>query len=181
MDELKTGDLIMFQGKMWTSYIVQWLTSSMWSHVGIVWRDPPGNPPGVYLLHSDGTIDDFGVQIDLLSKYLDEYVGKVFVYPIQGVEADKFAPIAQIYQETQDTGYDLYPPDIIRILTGGCMRRARTTQYFVCSTYTAYVYERVGLICPCSDWTLVQPKHLVEEPSPVEWQGCSFGSPIQLK
>jgi hypothetical protein len=172
----------MYQGKAWTSYIVRALTNSRWTHCGILWRDPPNLPSGLYVIHSDGTLDDFGVQMDLFSQYVEEYPGKVFIYPICGVEPANFAPLEAIFKQTQDAGYDLYPPDIIRTLNGGgCLWRARTTQYFVCSTYIAYVYEQLGLICPCNDWTLVRPKDLLESPDKVHWQNCTFGDQVQIK
>ena len=86
MEQLKTGDLVMFQGQAWTSYVVRILTFSKWSHCGMIWRDPPGEKPGVYLLHSDGTLKEFGVQLVPFQQYVDEYSGKVFVYPLQGID-----------------------------------------------------------------------------------------------
>ena len=181
MDHLKTGDLVMFSGKYWTSYTVRFLTWSKFSHCGMLLRDPANLPKGLYLLQCDGTDQDFGVQLSLFSEYVEGYDGKVFVYPIQGVEPNSFDRLDEIYQQTQDIPYSLYPPDIVRVLNGGCFHRANTTQYFVCSTYTAYVYKQIGLLCPCNDWTLVQPKHLVEKSDTIMWQNCSFGTPLQLK
>ena len=40
IDELETGDIILFSGNYFLSYIVEYFTNSIYSHVGVVLKNP---------------------------------------------------------------------------------------------------------------------------------------------
>ena len=40
IDELETGDIILFSGNYFLSYIVEYFTKSIYSHVGVVLKNP---------------------------------------------------------------------------------------------------------------------------------------------
>lgn len=89
-DKLDTLDIILFKGEdYWFSYVVEYLTWSEFSHIGIVLKSPTYISPeltGVYLLESGSEnfpdAEDhkrkFGVQISDLTEILDNYTGKVY-------------------------------------------------------------------------------------------------------
>ena len=70
-DELKTGDLIFCCGNYFFSKIIQKFTKSIWSHIGIIYRDEPLGR--ILILESEKV---YGVRLAPLSKYLRDYHGK---------------------------------------------------------------------------------------------------------
>lgn len=69
--ELKTGDLIFCSGNYFFSKLIQRFTKSVWSHVGIIYKDDPLDR--VLVLESEAM---YGVRLAPLSKYLKDYHGK---------------------------------------------------------------------------------------------------------
>ena len=177
----RTGDLVMFQGRSLSSRVVDCLTSSKWSHAAIVWCNPPSRAPGTYLLMSSIETDGFGVQLQPLETYIYSYPCSVTSYsPVANPELLE-RQLPDLYASTKEAGYDLYPSDLLRAIEGrGCGCRSRETDSFVCSTYVAYLYEKLGLIRPATDWTTVRPVDLVEPTGRVQWN-CGFSAPTQLR
>jgi len=70
-EQLRTGDLIFCSGTYLFSRIIQWFTRSVWSHVGIVYRDD--SLQRIFVLESETAI---GVRLVPLSKYLRDYHGR---------------------------------------------------------------------------------------------------------
>jgi hypothetical protein len=70
-DHLKTGDLVFCSGNYFFSKIIQRLTKSSFSHVGVIYIDD--NLGRVLLLESEALI---GVRLIPLSKYIEDYKGK---------------------------------------------------------------------------------------------------------
>ncbi len=70
-DELRTGDIIFCSGSYMFSRLIQKFTKSVWSHVGIVYKDEKLNR--VLVLESEKLI---GVRFAPLSKYLKDYHGR---------------------------------------------------------------------------------------------------------
>jgi uncharacterized protein YycO len=69
--DLKTGDLVFCSGSYFFSRTVQRFTRSVWSHVGMIYKDP--TLERVFILESETLI---GVRLAPLSKYLRDYHGK---------------------------------------------------------------------------------------------------------
>ena len=70
-DQLRTGDIVFCSGTYFFSKTIQWFTRSVWSHVGIVYRDD--NLLRLFVLESEIAI---GVRLVPLSKYLRDYHGR---------------------------------------------------------------------------------------------------------
>lgn len=70
-NELKTGDLIFCSGNYLFSKVIQKFTKSVWSHVGVIYRDEPLGR--ILVLESEKV---YGVRLAPLSKYLKDYHGK---------------------------------------------------------------------------------------------------------
>lgn len=68
---LRTGDLVFCSGTYFFSNCIRWFTKSVWSHIGIVYRDD--NLGRIFILESETFI---GVRLAPLSKYLKDYHGK---------------------------------------------------------------------------------------------------------
>jgi hypothetical protein len=74
-DYLKTGDLVFCSGNYFFSKIIQRLTKSTWSHVGVIYKDDDLNR--VLILESETLI---GVRLMPLSKYINDYKGTKRAY-----------------------------------------------------------------------------------------------------
>lgn len=70
-DSLRTGDIVFCSGTYFFSKAIQWFTKSVWSHVGIIYRDD--NLERIFILESETFI---GVRLAPLSKYLRDYHGR---------------------------------------------------------------------------------------------------------
>ena len=70
-EDLRTGDLVFCSGSYFFSKAIQKFTRSVWSHVGMIYRDP--TLQRVFILESETLI---GVRLAPLSKYLRDYHGK---------------------------------------------------------------------------------------------------------
>ena len=69
--QLRTGDIVFCSGTYFFSRTIQWFTKSVWSHVGIIYRDD--NLQRIFVLESETVI---GVRLAPLSKYLHDYHGR---------------------------------------------------------------------------------------------------------
>ena len=94
LDELQTGDLILFSGRTFAARLVQFFTGSYWSHVGIVLRLPEyGNVPLLWEATRASKLADIhrgeifdGVQLVSLAEKLASYPGEVVVRRLVGTE-----------------------------------------------------------------------------------------------
>lgn len=87
-DQLQTGDLVFCSGTYLFSKSIRWFTKSVWSHVGIIYRDD--NLRRIFILESEIAI---GVRLVPLSKYLRDYHGRK--KPYQGrIVIGRIAPVA---------------------------------------------------------------------------------------
>ena len=70
-EDLETGDLVFCSGSYFFSQTIQQFTRSVWSHVGMIYKDP--TLKRIFILESETLI---GVRLAPLSKYLRDYHGK---------------------------------------------------------------------------------------------------------
>jgi hypothetical protein len=69
-EQLRTGDLMFCSGSYLFSGVIQGFTRSVWSHVGVIYRDD--NLGRMFVLESETLI---GVRLAPMSKYLQDYHG----------------------------------------------------------------------------------------------------------
>lgn len=65
---VRSGDLVLFSGASWTSWFVTLFCASQWSHIGIVYREPDGEP---LLFESIKTDDDGSPNIDCAPRSIE--------------------------------------------------------------------------------------------------------------
>jgi hypothetical protein len=177
MDTLETGDIILFRGNSWLSYLLQWIGRSRYSHVGMIIKNPSfinnSLPDGLYLLESgwnsipdseDHTIKT-GVQLHLLSDILKEcQPGSVYVRRISCQRNPTFyEKLDTIHQTIHNRPYDMNLWDWIRAayhldIDGSIApSSSATTKQFWCSALIAYVFDKLDLIEPVN-WSVVTPR-----------------------
>jgi cell wall-associated NlpC family hydrolase len=146
--DLRSGDLLFCSGSYLFSGLIQRFTRSVWSHVGIVYRDE--QLKRLFVLESETGI---GVRLVPISKYLRDYHGRRRPYRGQIVVGRVQPPpaVAQAYQALS-FGMDLLtrPYDnweIARIAARIAFRVGRRTQdrKFICSELVDECWRAAGL------------------------------------
>lgn len=145
---LRSGDLMFCSGSYFFSGLIQRFTRSVWSHVGIVYRDQALQR--VFILESETGI---GVRLVPVSKYLRDYHGRRRPYRGQIV-------VARVHPEPGDErvrqavsyGMDLLTKpydnaEILRIAARIAFRVGRRTQdrKFICSELVDECYRAAGV------------------------------------
>ena len=175
-DFLQTGDVILFKGSSWLSYIIEFFGRSPFSHVGMIVRNPRrigiDLDDGVYLLESGWNVlpdaenhrQKYGVQLHLLTDVIDACPsGSVFVRAIECARNDKFYhQLRELHAKIHDRPYDIRLMDWLEAeynleVPFAPSARFRTTDRFWCASLVAYLFDQLGLIEPVN-WSLVAPR-----------------------
>ncbi|MES9829391.1 MAG: YiiX/YebB-like N1pC/P60 family cysteine hydrolase [Candidatus Thiodiazotropha sp.] len=147
-DDLQTGDLVFCSGSYFFSQAVQKFTKSVWSHVGMIYKDP--TLERIFVLESETMI---GVRLAPLSKYLQDYHGRNRPYKGNIVIARVDPPVdKQKLNQAISYGMDeLTKPydnfEIIRIgirILFKISRRTRDRKY-ICSELVYDCFDSVGV------------------------------------
>lgn len=145
---LQSGDLVFCSGSYVFSGFIQKFTGSVWSHVGIIYRDEQLGR--VFILESETGI---GVRLVPLSKYLKDYHGRRKPYRGQ-VVIGRVAPQLQGEQVKKAVSYGMdlltKPYDnweIIRIALRILFKVGRRTRdrKFICSELVEECYRSAGV------------------------------------
>lgn len=145
---LQTGDLVFCSGSYFFSHAIQKFTRSVWSHVGMIYRDP--TLERVFILESETLI---GVRLAPLSKYLRDYHGKN--RPYQGniviarvqpeVDQQELNHAISFGMDELTKPYDNF--EIVRIgmrILFKVSRRTRDRKY-ICSELVYECFDSIGV------------------------------------
>ncbi len=195
MQGLQTGDVILFEGASGIlDRAISWFTSSPYTHVGMVLRDPPNLPPGVHVIESslEATPNEttghrtLGVQIQPLSTVISTHgTASVRSLCLNEPDADLTKKLSEVESRVDGKPYDLNIGDWlraeVRVLDPKVVWEQQDESFW-CSALVAYLYVRLGLLPRDIPWTLVSPK---------EWgpggrmdaalTGCRLGPPAHLR
>jgi uncharacterized protein YycO len=148
-DQLRTGDLVFCSGTYFFSRTIQWFTKSVWSHVGIIYRDD--NLQRIFVLESETAI---GVRLAPLSKYLRDYHGRNKPYKGRIVigritpapDGEQFNKAISFGMDELTRPYDNW--EILRIAMRILFRRGRKNRdrKYICSelVYEAFRKADIG-------------------------------------
>lgn len=81
LDELETGDIVLFSGRSLSARLVQGATGSYWSHVGLVLRLPGWSGPLLWESTRASRVADIRRGVPLDGVQLVSLAGKVAAYP----------------------------------------------------------------------------------------------------
>lgn len=203
---LKTGDLLLFNGTtFWFSRLVERVTHSPWSHVGIVLKDPTyinQALTGYYLLESgeesepdaeDGA-NKFGVQISDLRDVLEGYGGKVVVRHLEIEVPDMENKLVEIHNTVHNKPYDINLCDLLETklninfptpyfnwkILNYFRKDHRRTDTFFCSALVAYIYTELGLLPNDTQWTCCEPDYFSEKNTQSQITKGALGQEITL-
>lgn len=180
--DLQTGDLILFRGTSWLSWLIEWAGISKYSHVGMIVKNPrflnPALEDGTYLLESswndtpDAEDHQFkvGVQLHLLDDILKEYPkGSVEMRKVHCERNDAFyEKLAEIHRDIHNKPYDMNPYDWL------CARynmmcpfppedTFKSKKTFWCSALVSYIFCKLELIDQEVNWSLMAPREFSSE------------------
>jgi len=186
-ETLITGDIILFgYNNSIISNLVQIATSSVWTHVGIVIKNPDflinseGIIDGLFLLNSDGQYEKdietnepkFGVQLVDLRKKIENYDGLIVARHLLKINEThtiienkkRNEMFTTAYQSIFGKSYDYIPLNLlITIFHSRGYEFAdnwinnRHTDYLFCSAMVTYIYTITGIMDKHTKWSLYTP------------------------
>lgn len=147
-ETLRTGDLVFCSGTYFFSNAIRWFTKSVWSHVGVIYRDD--NLERIFILESETMI---GVRLAPLSKYLKDYhgrnrpyrgrmiVGRILPEP----EPTALKSVISFGMDELTKPYDNW--EILRIAMRILFKRGRKTRdkKYICSELVYEAFHKVGI------------------------------------
>lgn len=165
--DLRSGDLVFCSGSYVFSGLIQRFTRSVWSHVGIVYRDE--HLQRVFILESETGI---GVRLVPISKYLRDYHGRRRPYRGQIVVARVDPePGDERVRQAVSYGMDLLTKpydnfEIVRIAARIAFRIGRRTRdrKFICSELVDECYRAAGVRFTRRD-NYISPEDIWRDPA----------------
>ncbi len=171
-DHLRTGDLVFCSGSYLFSRAIQRFTRSVWSHVGIVYRDD--TLQRMFVLESETGI---GVRLAPVSKYLRDYHGRRRPYRGQIVVA-RVQPDVDVERVHKAISFgldELTKPydnsEILRIALRILFRVSRRTRdrKYICSELVQECYRQAGVSFKLAD-RFVSPEDIWRDAQVVSMQ-----------
>lgn len=166
-DSLRTGDLVFCSGSYLFSRLIQRFTGSVWSHVGILYKDD--NLQRVFILESETMI---GVRLAPLSKYLRDYHGRnrpykgniVIARVLPEVDAPAMNRAISFGMDELTKPYDNF--EILRIALRILLRVSRRTRdrKYICSELVFECFRRAGVSFKLHD-SFVSPDDIWQDAS----------------
>jgi hypothetical protein len=174
MDNLKTGDLLLFSGHTngWLKYfssMIEYTTHSNYSHIGMIIKDPSFISPslkGTYVWESgwEGEYDPqdnkikLGVQITPLSEILVNFKGSKVISRTINCPDDTFTDekLKEIHSNVYDKPYDIIPKDWIEAFFRKDGEPQKTDRFW-CSALVGYIYTKCGVLKSDTDWSILRP------------------------
>ena len=163
--------------------MISWGTHSNYTHIAMVLRDPIFSdiPPlkGLYVWESswegkpdpqDGKVK-LGVQITPLQEILDAYKDKGHVFvrklkrklwkccPTCGNTVDDLftkEKLQEIHNVVYDKPYDIVPKDWVEAFVHKDDAPQKTSRFW-CAALVGYIYTKVGILQPSTDWSILTP------------------------
>jgi Permuted papain-like amidase enzyme, YaeF/YiiX, C92 family len=165
-NEIRSGDLAFCSGSYVFSKFIQGFTGSVWSHVGLIYRDD--HLGRVFLLESEVGI---GVRLVPISKYLRDYHGRRRPYLGQMVIARVNPSLGdEQVRRAVSYGMDLLTKpydnfEILRIAARIAFRRGRRTRdrKFICSELVDECFRAAGVTFKRTD-NYISPDDIWRDP-----------------
>ena len=192
IDELEAGDIILFSGNYFLSYIVEYFTKSIYSHVGVVLKNPnlgDAKFKGIYLLESgfENTPDPEnhrikkGVQIINLEDKIKNYNGRIYVRKLHCKRDKRFyEKIIEIHSTVHNIPYDLNPIDWIKAYYQLDIGNTQKENTYWCSALVSFVYVELGFLDKNIPWTLISPKELSSSSNELKFINCKLDNDTQI-
>ena len=172
---LRTGDILLFDNKSKNCFgfftdVIKLVTKSPFSHVAMVLIDPIYIDPklkGLFIWESsiekepdpqDGK-KKLGVQITPFQEIYDEYQktnSKIVLRKLHarhGLISNQ--KLLDIHKVVYDKPYDLDINDWVQEIIGKDKHPQKTDRFW-CSALVGYIYSKLGIIDPATDWSFLR-------------------------
>jgi len=192
IDELETGDIVLFSGNYFLSHIVEYFTKSIYSHVGVILKNPnlgDATFKGIYLLESEreNTPDPEnnrikkGVQIINLEEKMKQYKGRVYVRKLHCTRDKEFyEKIKKIHSTVHNIPYDLNPIDWVKGYYKLDIGNTQKENTYWCSALVSYLYVELGFLNENIPWTLISPQDLSSTNKKLKFINCKLDNDKQI-
>jgi hypothetical protein len=193
LNNLDTGDILLFRGDSIFGRFLEFFGRSKYSHVGIILKNPKFLneclEDGIYILESssNNTPDSedhmykIGVQIHKLEDVVNEYnKGCVYVRKLNCIRDETFyKKLNDIHTEIHNKPYDINICDWIVAKYNLDKNIApnplyKTTKDFWCSALVCFIFKELGFIKDDVNWTIMAPREF----SSIEGKYIKFDSSI---
>lgn len=162
INDIRTGDLIMFSGISIHSYIIRATTMSIYSHCGIIYIDPETNE--ITVIHSisdnsskciDTNFNASGVVRSKLTDIINTgYYDYINIYKVNRNITISPSKLMKIYKQYMLRSYEIHLLELmgsaIDCRCSGididCIKNKRKEESFFCSELVATIYEKLGLV-----------------------------------
>jgi hypothetical protein len=188
--DFNDGDIILFGGKKsLISKCIEYCTNSIYSHIGIVLKDPKfTHPPlkGLYLLESsymkypdaENHRSNFGVHISNLDDIIANYTGDLYYRKLNCIrDATFYENLAEAHSHVHNLPYNINIFDWIKAKFNIEVGDVQKLDTFWCSALASYVYVQLGLLDSDTLWTIDSPKEWGSEDvknSSVQFINCNL-------
>jgi hypothetical protein len=173
MDNLKTGDILLFSGHtigpmQYFSDLIKYGTHSNYSHVAMVLKDPTYfnlSLKGLYVWESgwEGKPDPqdnkikLGVQLTPLKEVMENFKGsKIIIRTINNNNNFTDEKLKEIHEVVYNKPYDIVPRDWFEALFRKDSSPQKTNRFW-CSALIGYIYTKCGIIKSDTDWSILRP------------------------
>ena len=174
IDELKTGDILLFTGHKtgilkYLSCLIEYGTHSDYAHIAFILKDPSFIHPslkGTFVWESswegkpdpqDGKIK-LGVQITPIHEVLNTFKScKVILRKVQcSPECFSNKNLKMVHNIVYDKPYDIIIKDWIEAFLQKDSKPQKTDRFW-CSALVGYIYTKCGLLNEKTDWSILRP------------------------
>ena len=195
IDNLETGDMILFNGNYFLSKIIEYFTNSLYSHVAVVIKNPNFNNKqlqGIYILESgsenskdpENYRHKFGVQLTKLEEKLADYNGQLYIRKLECIRDQSFYnKIIQIHSDVHNLPYDLNPIDWFKAKFRLNIGNTHKRNTYWCSALVCYFYVKLGFLEQTIPWTLASPNDLSSNSHSdlINFENCIMHNDKKLK
>jgi len=166
MEYYQTGDLVLFKGNGYLSWLIEYFGECKYSHIGIVIVDPSQSLKGPYLL--DCSVTD-NVKLRPLKEAIESYDGFAYYRKLIYKRDNEFqSRVIKLYEEIKNAPYDVNFFDWLSakvLLDSGSIVEAEKVPFsspednkkFWCSALVAYIYVNTGLLPKETPWSIIAP------------------------
>ena len=193
LNTCQTGDLLLYNSRNhWYDKFIEGMTSSKFSHIGMLVKDPTfidDGLKGVFILESGwenlkDVVDNkkiLGVQLIPLEasvlKYKQSTKNGYLYYRALTCERNDsyYEKFLSAYKVAYEKPYDLLPQDWIKAEFDIEIGKVQRTETFWCSALVSYIYVKLGFLKSDLPWTLIAPnQYSFYEKKQLSFENCGL-------
>ena len=168
----QTGDLILYSGKAWYSYLIEYLTDSPYSHISMVYRNPclmGKKLNGLYIIEAkcQSEVDSiyskpiFGTRLIPFGEACRDYLSKngtLYYRKLNCKRDDEFLNrLNNALESVYGSSYDTDPFDWVKAEFNISLGNSQKDDAFWCSALIGYLYVKIGFLPDFVKWTIISP------------------------